>query len=76
MESLVDAGAGSVDSQTVHPPQRTAEEVTASAKAAGLVVEGGGPVQLLHFSPHLHSEDIKLLEVHGPVLSTLTQGEK
>ncbi len=62
-------------SSTEQHPQRTAEEVSASARAAGLV-GCVGPVQLLHFSPHLHSEDIRLLEVHGPVLSALTRGEK
>lgn len=73
METSVPQGAGS---ETLHtPPKRTAAEVCASAKAAGLV-EGIGPVQLLHFSPYLHTEDVKLLEVHGPVLSTLTRGEK
>ena len=59
----------------VQHSQRKAEEVAGAARAAGL---SGcvGAVQLLHFSPHLHSEDVRILEAHGPVLAALTKGEK
>lgn len=55
--------------------QRTAEEVVASASAAGLTGSVGS-VQLLHFSQHLHSEEMRLMEVHGPVLEALRNGDK
>lgn len=57
------------------PSKRTAEDVSTSAKAAGLS-NSVGSVQLLQFSAQLHSEEIRLMEVHGPILSALRNGEK
>lgn len=59
-------------------PKKTAEEVAASASAAGLSAPGSsvGVVQLLHFSPRLHSEEMRLMEVHGPVLAALRNGDR
>lgn len=66
------------DSTPSQPTRRTAEEVRLSAQAAGLSSSTGtvGPVQLLHFSPHLHSEEIRLLELNQPILSALKAGDK
>lgn len=60
---------------TPFQPKRTVEEIAASANAAGLT-GSVGPVQLLHFSQHLHSEEIQLMEIHGPVLTALRNGDK
>ena len=54
---------------------RTADQVALSAKAAGLS-NTTGPVQLLHFSAQLNSDEIKLLEVPSNVLQALKQGDK
>ena len=54
---------------------RTADQVSLSAKAAGLT-NTTGPVQLLHFSTQLNSDEIKLLEVPSNVLQALKQGDK
>ena len=54
---------------------RTVDQVALSAKAAGLT-NTTGPVQLLHFSAQLNSDEIKLLEVPGNVLQALKQGDK
>ena len=54
---------------------RTADQVSLSAKAAGLT-NTTGPVQLLHFSAQLNSDEIKLLEVPSNVLQALKQGDK
>ena len=68
------------DSSTGHvtdhvTSRRTADQVSLSAKAAGL---GGttGPIQLLHFSTQLNSDDVRLLEMPSDVLRALKQGEK
>jgi len=55
--------------------RRSAEHVEASAKAAGLT-QPCGPIQLLHFSPQLNSEEIKLLEIPHEVLSEIRSGQK
>ena len=54
---------------------RTADQVVLSAKAAGLT-STTGPVQLLHFSAQLNSDDVRLLEVPCNVLQALKQGDK
>ncbi len=54
---------------------RTVQQVTSAATAAGLK-DSVGEVEVLHFSPNLHSEDIKLLELPPKVLSALKDGEK
>ena len=56
-------------------PERTEEEVTRAAEAAGLTGSEGS-VQLLHFSSQLHSEEIRIMEVPKPVLEALRSGEK
>ena len=55
--------------------KRSAEEVSQAASTAGLTGTEGD-VQILKFSPQLHSEDIRLMEVSGPVLAALKVGEK
>ena len=57
------------------PPRRTADQVSVSAKAAGLT-NSAGPIQLLHFSAPLNSDDIRLLEVPNDLLQALEQGER
>lgn len=63
----------------VHPdhmtPRRTADQVSLSAKAAGLT-DTTGPIQLLHFCHQLNSDEIQLLEVPTDVLQALKQGDK
>ena len=59
--------------QTPESGRRRPEDVTQSAEAAGLV-NSHGPIQLLHFSEELNSEDIKLLEVPPDVLESLQCG--
>lgn len=54
---------------------RTLEEVSQSAEAAGLL-SSVGPVQLLHFSSQLNSEDVRIMEIEEPVLAALRRGEK
>ena len=54
---------------------RTADQVALSSKAAGLT-DTTGPVQLLHFSAQLNSDEIKLLEVPKNVLQALKRGDK
>ena len=56
-------------------PGRMPEQVSLAASAAGLT-DTKGHVQVLHFSPLLHSEDIRLLELSGPVLASLKAGEE
>ena len=56
-------------------PTRTEEQTSSAADAAGLK-DSVGAVNVLHFSPNLHSEDIRLLELPNPVLSALREGEK
>ena len=68
--------ASTADHAPDSAPKRTAEDVNASATAAGLSGSSVGPVQLLHFSPHLHSEEIRLMEVQGPILAALRNGDK
>ena len=66
----------STDHVTSHvTSRRTADQVSISAKAAGLTGTTG-PIQLLHFSTHLNSDDVKLLEMPIDVLRALKQGEK
>lgn len=64
-----------IEMDTLSAPQsrRSAEEVSPMARAAGLTGSGGTG---LHFSSQLHSEELQLLEIHGPVLSALKGGEK
>ena len=71
--SSEDNSTPSSHSETV--VRRTAEQVSLSAKAAGLT-NTTGPVQLLHFSSPLNSDNIRLLEVPGDLLQTLKQGQK
>ena len=54
---------------------RSAQQVASTATAAGLR-DSVGEVETLHFSPSLHSEDMKLLELPGSVLSALKTGEQ
>ena len=75
----MDYTSSDLDSTSDHVPlplcYRTLEEVKASASAAGLS-NSVGSVQLLHFSSQLHSEDIRIMEIEGPILSALRSGEK
>ncbi len=54
---------------------RTAEQVEASVQAAGLG-SSHGPTQLLHFSPQLNTEEVKLLELPEEVLGALRRGQR
>jgi len=54
---------------------RSVQQVASTAAAAGLK-DSVGEVDTLHFSPSLHAEDIKLLELPGSVLSALKTGEQ
>ena len=67
-----DASAASPDHIS---SSRTAEQVSLSAKAAGLT-DTTGPVQLLHFCDQLNSDEVRLLEVPSSVLQALKQGDK
>ena len=55
--------------------QQSAEQVEASAKAAGLA-QSCGPIQLLNFSSQLNCEEVKLLEIPHEVLSAVKSGQK
>lgn len=60
---------------TVPAPQRTTEEVSASAQSAGLP-PSSLPVQLLYFGAHPNSNEYKLLQLSGDVLNSLkTEGK-
>ena len=55
--------------------RRTSEQVDGSAKAAGLT-DPCGPTQLLHFSPQVNSEDMKLLELTHDVLEAIHTSQR
>lgn len=56
-------------------PHRTIEEVSAAAQTAGLP-SSSLPVQLLYFGGHPNSNEYKLLQLTGDVLSSLkTEGK-
>ena len=55
---------------------RTAADVEAAAQSAGIAHTSSGPVQVLQFSEHLNTDDIKLLELPQPVLSSLQEGDR